>query len=208
MTTGEIIKSLRIKMGMSQQELAEKVGYISRSSINKIENNLNGIKQSKILEFAKALNVSPDTLFDVGKLNNESLKVITDNIYNIPIFESVSAGFGTYACSDVIGYMPLYIKNSADASDTLCIKVTGDSMYPKIEDGDTIVVRKQSSVDSGSIAVVLIDGDDGLVKKIVYGDDWIELISINPEYQPKRFEGAEVQRIRVVGVVKQIIKEV
>ena len=76
----------------------------------------------------------------------------------------------------------------------------------KIENGDIIVVRKQSSVDSGSIAVVLVDGDEGFVKRVVYDDDTIELQSINPEYAPKIFKGADVLRVRVVGLVKQVIK--
>ena len=79
-------------------------------------------------------------------------------------------------------------------------------MYPKIEDGDLVVVRKQSSVDNGQIAVVLIDGDEGLVKKVYYGNGWIELVSINPEYAPKRFEGSEAKRVEVVGLVRKIIK--
>ena len=128
--------------------------------------------------------------------------------YNIPIYESVAAGFGTSAIDYIVGYMPMFIKNPADAENMMCIKVQGDSMYPKIENGDTIAVLKQDSVDSGTIAVVLIDGEDGLVKKVTYGADWIELISINPMYPPMRFEGAEVQRIRVVGRVTQIIKNV
>ena len=211
MTTGEIIKKLRIDLGLSQQDLADKVGYKTRSSINKIEQNQNGIKQSKIMAFAKALNVSPDTLFDISdnspiESNIQSLD--QSKVYRIPVYESVSAGFGAYASDYIVDYMPVYVNNPADAKDMLCIKVKGDSMYPKIEDGDTVVVRKQSSVDSGSIAVVLIDNEEGLVKKVVYDEDHIELISINPEYAPKRFEGEEVLRISVVGLVKQIIKEV
>lgn len=130
------------------------------------------------------------------------------NIYNIPVFSSVSAGFGAYACSDIVDYMPLFVQNEADVPDMLCIKVTGDSMYPKIEDGDIIVVRKQDSVDSGSIAVVLVDDDQGYVKKVFYDEETIELHSINPEYAPKIFRGAEVLRVRVVGLVKKIIKDV
>lgn len=126
----------------------------------------------------------------------------------IPVYESVSAGFGAYACSDIVDYIPLFIKNSADAADTLCIKVTGDSMYPKIEDGDIIVVRKQSSVDSGQIAVVLIDNEDGVVKKVVYDKNSVELISINPMYPPRYFVGSDILRLSIVGLVKQIIKDI
>ena len=87
-------------------------------------------------------------------------------------------------------------------------KVKGDSMYPKIEDEDIVVVRKQSSVDSGQIAVVLIDNEDGLVKKVIYDKDTIELHSINPEYQTKIFNGKDVLRVSIVGLVRQIIKNV
>jgi len=129
-----------------------------------------------------------------------------DKVYMIPVFDSVSAGFGSYACSDIKEYFPMYIDNPADAPDMLCLTVQGDSMYPKIEEGDMVAVRKQSSVDSGSVAVLLIDGEEGVVKKVNYGADWIELISFNPMYPPRRFEGAEVQRLQVVGLVKKVIK--
>ena len=80
-------------------------------------------------------------------------------------------------------------------------------MYPTIEDGDIIIVRRQSSVDSGSIAVMLIDNEDGVVKKVEYGKNWIDLISINPMYPKRHFEGEDVTRLRVMGLVKQVIKQ-
>lgn len=129
-------------------------------------------------------------------------------VHMIPLFESVSAGFGALAVNEIVDYVPLYFVSPAEAEETICIKVHGDSMYPKIEDGDIIQVHKQESVDSGSIAVVLLDDDDGLVKKVVYGETWIELHSINPMYKPMRFNGSDVERIRVVGLVKKIIKDV
>lgn len=138
--------------------------------------------------------------------SNINCVIPQDNIYKIPVYETVSAGFGAYASNDVTDYIPVILNNHADVEDTIAIKVKGDSMYPKIEDGDIIIVRKQDSVDSGDIAVLLLDGDEGLVKKVVYGETWIELHSINPEYKTRRFEGEEVLRLRVVGLVKQIIK--
>lgn len=133
--------------------------------------------------------------------SNIAAEIDSGHIHRIPVFESVSAGFGAYASDEILDYIPVVIKNPYDVEDTIAIKVKGDSMYPKIEDGDIIIVRKQTSVDSGSIAVLLLDGDEGLVKKVVYGADWIELHSINPEYKTKRFEGREVLRLRVVGLV-------
>lgn len=130
------------------------------------------------------------------------------NIHMIPLYESVSAGFGALAINDVIDYVPIYIASPIEAAETLCIKVTGDSMYPKIEDGDIIQVHKQDSVDSGSIAVVLLDNEDGLVKKVIYGETWIELHSINPMYKTMRFNGPDVLRVKVLGKVNKIVKNV
>ncbi|MBQ2704743.1 MAG: helix-turn-helix domain-containing protein [Clostridia bacterium] len=138
----------------------------------------------------------------------ENVTLLPNNkVRLIPLYESASAGFGVTANSTIIDYMPLFITSDFEAESTMCIKVKGNSMYPKIEDGDIVQVVKTPTVDSGKIAVVLLDEDEGLIKRVVYGEDWIELQSINPEYAPRRFEGAEVQRIRVVGLVKKIIKE-
>lgn len=209
MTIGEKIKSLRLEKGLSLEELGKSVG-VSKSTAQKWESGyIANMKRDKISLLAKVLGVSPNTFIDDDPPERPNLAyVIKDGIYNVPVYETVSAGFGAYACNEVIDYVPTIISNPYEADDTIAIKVKGDSMYPKIEDGDIIVVRKQESVDSGSIAVVLLDGDEGLVKKVKYGSDWIDLISINPEYKIKHFEGEEVERVRVVGLVRQIIKTV
>lgn len=142
------------------------------------------------------------------KIEGNAIFLDNINVYMAPLFESVSAGFGTNADDHIVDYIPCYVKSSAEASQTLCIKVKGDSMFPKIEDGDIVQVHKQTSVDSGSLAVVLLDGEEGLVKKVVYGDNWIELHSINPMYPVQRFEGEDAERIQILGLVKRIIKEV
>ena len=71
-------------------------------------------------------------------------------------------------------------------------------------------MHKQDSVDSGQIGVFLIDDEDGVVKRAnyIYGEDWLELQSINPEYMTRRFEGAEVERVKTLGLVKQVIKNI
>ncbi len=124
----------------------------------------------------------------------------------IPVYESVSAGFGVVAQNLILEYMPIYIHSDSEANETICIMVTGDSMSPNIENGDIIQVHKQSSVDSGSIAVVLVDGDEALVKKVIYGSNFVELHSFNPEYKTLRFEGADLMRLQVIGLVKNTLK--
>lgn len=93
--------------------------------------------------------------------------------------------------------------------ETMYIKVSGNSMSPKIEDGDTIQVHKQASVDSGEIAVILLDGEKMLVKKIVYGlDGAVELHSLNPAYPVMKLDSSDGHRVQVLGSVQKITKNV
>ena len=139
--------------------------------------------------------------------NTSNIDTISERLYNIPVFESASAGFGTAAINDIVDYIALPFRTKTEADETLCIRVKGDSMSPKIEDGDLIQVQKQTSVDSGDVAVVLLDKEEGLVKKIEYDADYIKLISFNPYYPPIEFKGKDVLRIPVVGKVKKIIRD-
>lgn len=210
MNTINKITELLTNKDISQKELAKYLG-VSESKISEWKSGKTTSYKKHINEIAAFLDVSTDYLLNDKYNFADSYRIEAlpdDKIYKIPVFESVSAGFGVSAISDIEGYIPLFIDNPADVPNTLCIRVTGDSMYPKIEDGDTIIVRKQDIVDNGQIAVILIDKEDAVVKKVHYGNNWIELISQNPEYPPRRFEGAEMRRLSIVGLVRQVIKNV
>ena len=164
-----------------------------------------------LLKIADYFNVTVDYLLGSSAPTQEEIKgnaIILDptKTRNIPVYESVSAGFGVVAQNLITEYMPIYIHSDSEANETICIKVTGDSMSPEIENGDIIQVHKQSSVDSGSIAVVLVDDEEALVKKVIYDDTHIELHSINPAYSPISFIGQNLMRIRILGLVKNTIK--
>lgn len=119
-----------------------------------------------------------------------------------PILGSISAGLGEYADEEILGWEPVDEKYATD--DYFFLRVKGDSMSPKIEDGDLILIRRQASVDSGDIGAFLVDGEEGYVKKVKYDTDYITFISLNPDYEPITFIGAEVQRVRVVGKAVEI----
>lgn len=80
-----------------------------------------------------------------------------------------------------------------------------NSMLPHVQDGDIIPVRKQPSADSGSYFVVLIDDENGVVKKVKFDAVNVTLILTNPNYPSRTFAGVEPQRIQVLGEVLQII---
>ena len=204
------IKEIRKSKKITARELAEHI-KVAESTMSLYENGKREPDFKTLLSIAEYLGVSVDELFGKEKASDITSNVILleeKMIHLIPVFETVSAGFGAIADNSIIDYTPLYFASPAEATETICIKVKGDSMYPKIEEGDIIQVHKQESVDSGTIAVVLLDGEEGLVKRVEYGSDWIELHSINPMYKTMRFSGADILRIRVLGAVRKIIKSV
>ena len=213
------LKDLAKSKGIKISFLCEQFG-LHRSYINNIERGKATMSDERIHKIAQILNTTYEYLTDQTddpKPKNKKTPEITsnadiisdsNNIYMIPLFENVSAGFGAYADDHITDYIPMYFSNPVEADESIFVTVRGDSMFPKIENGDSVLVHKQKSVDSGTIAVVLLDEDEALVKKIVYGADWIELHSINPMYPTMRFEGADVLRIQVLGAVKKIIKNV
>lgn len=145
--------------------------------------------------------------FDTIPGNNLGMLSLRANALQVvPVYENVSAGFGATANNYVIDYAFVDCPTAYEAENTICAKVTGDSMYPKIENGDTVQILKTDSVDSGTLAVVLVDKEEAFVKKIVYGPTWIELHSINPMYPVMRFEKNEMNRVDILGQVKKIIK--
>ena len=212
MDTLNNILSVMKEKKISQADLCAKLG-IGKQAVTNWKAGHTKSYMKYLPQIAEILGVTTDYL--LGKTEQKEkpslgdLIVLDDRkIRMAPLYESVSAGFGATAQDFIVDYIPLFIKDDTEAEETLCIRVTGDSMYPKIENGDIIQVHKQSSVDSGAIAVVLLDGEEGLVKRVCYGPGWVELQSINPMYPPRRFEGVDVLRLQVVGLVRKIIKDV
>lgn len=206
MTIGERIKDLRKARGISVEKLAEAIGK-DRATIYRYESKAIEDMPTSILEpLAKALGTTPAYL--MGWEGATVVAASTDNIYMRPLYDSVAAGFNVLAQNTVVGYIPTQIMSPSEQEQYIWVNVVGDSMSPLIDDGSKVLIKLQESVDSGQIAVVLIDGEEAVVKRVVYGEDWIELQSVNPYYPPRRFEGQEVRRIRVMGLVKEVSKSI
>ena len=207
MTMGERIKALRLEHKLTQEALGEQLG-IKKAAVQKYEKGtVKNIKHDTLITLAEIFDTSVEYIVS-GSVpapdNTEPARF--DNIALVPVLSSVSAGMGCHADS-LSTYASGYETVNADSLDSdeeyVYLRVTGDSMYPIFIEGDLALVRVQSSVDSGSYAVVLIDGSCGVIKKVVYGKDFIELLSVNPMYPPRRFTGSDVERIRVFGLVKE-----
>lgn len=161
-------------------------------------------RDTTLRKLADYFNV-PIDYFKEDKVQPDDRLTQQDNDYlrNIPVYESVSAGFGTNASDYVLSYTPVFIHSDFEAENTIGIRVSGSSMYPEIKDGDTIIVHKQPDVDNKDIAVVRVD-DSYLVKQILREDNTITLHSFNPEYEDRVFVDEQMNRITVVGVVTSV----
>ena len=204
MTTGERIKMLRKEHNLTQEALGAKIG-VQKAAIQKYEKGtVRNIKRDSLIKLAQCLDTTPEYLLGWDETPS-NIEPINDAEYvMIPVIGRVAAGISCFAENNIVDYEPVLKNDVRDGEQYSFLRIVGDSMYPVFMDGDLVLVRCQSSVDSGSYAVVTIDGEDGVIKKVVYGKDFIELQSINPMYPPRRFEKEDVLRIRVFGLVKEI----
>ena len=203
------IKKYREKMGISQAELSRRIG-VSRQTFNNYELGKREADYETLLKIAEELHTSVQALLTDENLEPQNGIVLEkNNIYMIPIFKTVSAGFGAYADDQICGYEPLYFETKREAEETLAIAVKGDSMYPKIEDDDLVVVHKQDYFENGDIVVAVVCGEnDGFVKRAFQTEEKLTLESINPSYPPMVFSGSKLDDIKIMGVVRKIIKSV
>lgn len=210
MTMGERVKKARENKGYTQEELALKLGYKSRSSVNKIEKERD-IPRSMIVRIAEVLGVTPSYLMgwedeDQSRSASNAQKLPSEYIRMVPVFESVSAGFGVGAENAVREFIPLFIQSDYEYQNTICVRVRGDSMHPQIQDGDLVQVLKQDTAETGDI-VVILDGDDAYVKRFIRAKQGITLESFNPNYPPMHFSRVDSDHLRIVGIVQRIIRD-
>ena len=116
----------------------------------------------------------------------------------LPIYGIVSAGRGAFAEEDILGYE--FADEQYSKTEYFWLEVSGDSMSPRIDDGDLILVHKQEWIDDGQIGVFVISGL-AYVKKIEYNQDDVNLISFNPYYPPMHYTPDESEAIYVIGRV-------
>ncbi len=207
MTMGERIKAMRKAQGLTQEELGNMLG-IKKAAVQKYEKGtVKNIKYDTLMLLAEIFGTSVEYIVSGGDVLPENMRpAVIEDAVRIPVLANVSAGMGCHADSfadNAVSYETVSADTLTSDGDYVYMRVTGDSMYPVFMEGDLALVRVQSSVDSGSYAVVIIDNDNGVIKKVVYGDDYIELHSINPMYPTRQFTGAAVMRIRVFGLVKE-----
>lgn len=203
MKVGDRIRERRIELDWTQEELAKKMGYKSKSTINKIEMGINDITQSKIMKFANVLMTTTDRLMDQGK---EKEKPYYPSA-RIPVLGKVPCGMPVNVAEyeDTDDWVEIE-ESLAKTGEYYAIRAKGDSMLPRINNGDIMIIHQQEDVESGQVAVIRINGHEATCKKIKKYRDGIELIPLNPSYQPVFFSDEDIDKlpVNIMGRVMEV----
>ena len=194
----ELVKKLTEEQNMSMSELGRRVG-IAKSAISRYFNGTRELPLNKIGDFASVLHTTPDYLLgiDYEPPKPQGLK--------IPVLGTVAAGIPISAVEDILDYeeVPQSWENQGEF---FGLRIKGDSMQPEINDGDTVIVRQQSTANNGDVVIALVNGDDATCKKFEKLDNGIMLISNNSSYSPMYFSNEEVatKPVVIIGRVVEL----
>lgn len=165
-------------------------------------------------QIADYFGVSADYLLGRENPREESLpnNMQPVEVVRYPVIGRITAGYTGLAVEEYTGDfidVPSDIMRGHTKKDFFVLEVQGDSMSPKLLDGDRVLVERCDSVDSGTIVVLLYNGSESTVKQVRYvaGEDWLELVPDNPDYPVKRIEGPDLERCRVLGKIVYLFRK-
>lgn len=215
MNVGEKIKIRRKELGLSADQLAEKLGK-DRSTIYRYESKeIEKLPVDIIEPLAEALLVSPQYLmgWTVSAEREYNAPQIAQETVTFPVIGDIAAGFDQIAVEswsgETIEVPASYLKGHSK-DDFFVLAVKGDSMYPFYLNGDKVLIYRQSTVaNSGDIGAVIYDDDCATLKKVeLISNDYIKLVPINPLYQPIEIKGEAVDHCRIIGVPRLLVREI
>lgn len=217
MNIGDIIFSRRKALGLTLEEIGSAVG-VSKSTVKKWETGyIANIKRDKIAKLAKVLRISPVALIngdtDCEESGGLKAPAVTEETTVFPVVGDIAAGYEQIGIEDWSGEtieIPNAYLNNRKKEDFFVLRVNGDSMYPMFQHGDRVLILRQSTVDkSGDIGAIIYDDELLTLKKIefVFGEDWLRLVPINPEYMSRYIENEALEHCRVIGIPKLLIRE-
>ena len=191
-----IIKQLRIKQGITQIELARMCG-VHQTAVSQWENGRTLPDKQTLMRLSDIFEVSVDLL--MGKNEPAAKKNL------IPVLGYVRAGMPIGAYEDVLEYVEITDEMAA-MGDYFGLRVTGDSMEPKICSDDIVIIHKQDYIESGEIGVVLINNLDATVKKVIKKGTSLTLVPFNSSYDPMIFSPEEIMTlpVKIIGKVVEL----
>lgn len=206
---GKYLKKLRNDKYLSLREVNH-ITDISYSHLNMIENGKRNVTPALLRVLADLYCVNYLDLYEkagyIDLIENERKQEILTPLQNIekikiPVLGKVKAGYNYLAEENVVGYES--IDDVSNPEEYYALQVTGDSMEPLFSDGDIAIVHKQDDFESGNTCIILINGDEATVKKVVRMENGIDLIAMNPYYPVRHFSSEDMKKIpvKIIGKV-------
>lgn len=194
------VKELRKQKHITQEELG-KVLDIQKAAISKYENGRAEPSTEVLKKMSAYFGVSIDYL-----LGNSPAKLSAQKLgrgVRIPVLGRVVAGIPIEAVEEILDYEEITPELAA-TGEFFALQVKGDSMLPKLEEGDIVIVKKQADVETGDIAIVLVNGDEATIKQVKKVTGGIMLYGFNPDvYEPHFYSNQQIEElpVRILGKV-------
>ena len=186
---------------MKAAELSKRT-HISEGTISCYVNGRYEAKQNRVRVFAEALNVNPAWLmgYDVPMESADAPSIPAGfeplpTMATIPLVGSIACGTPITAEENIEAHIGIPAAWRAD----FALTCKGDSMAPKIQDGDIVCIRKQAEVENGEIAAVRID-DEATLKRFYRQGDTVLLQAENPAYPPLVYTQHQLDDISIEGL--------
>lgn len=197
------LKELRAKEKISQQKLADKL-KVARSTIAMWETGGSQPDNNVLIELSELFNVSVDYLIgrDLPDRNVEPFYYNAAGVIHVPILGRIPAGMPLEAIEDIIGYEEAPAEWARGGKEFFALKIQGDSMYPKYENGDIVIFKRQETCENGEDCAVMVNGNDATFKRVYRNMNGIVLQPLNPSYSPKSYSNEEIENlpVRIIGV--------
>lgn len=203
MNFSERLKTLRESRGISQDKLAADLGK-SKSLISMYESGRRTPPFETQELIADYFNVGLDYLMGRDDVYM-SLSVPSNNAHRIPVLGNVAAGIPIEMIEDIIDYEEIPA-NWGNKNDFFCLQIKGDSMKPKMDEGDVLVVRKQTDAETGDTVIFTVNGDMASCKRLRKTDKGLMFIPLNKDYDPMIYSWKEVENlpVRILGKVIEL----
>lgn len=197
------MKTRRKELCLSAETIAERI-HVSPTTIYRYEKgDIEKVPSDVLIEIAAALHTTPAYL--MGWEEDESAASSSPNAVKIPVLGRVAAGLPITAVENILDYEE--IPNSLAATgEFVALQIKGQSMEPRIYEGDIVIVRVQPTAETGDLAVVIVNGDEATVKKIKFLPEGILLQPFNPAYQPFFYSKHDIEYkpVRIFGKVVEL----
>ena len=168
--------------------------HLSNATISRYTTGRMAPKVPTVQAIAEKYGVNPAWLMGTEGADKYTDKARPD-VKRIPIIGTIAAGVPILAHENIEGYEVVPENASVD----FCLRVKGDSMIgARIMDGDLVYIRKQSTVDDGEIAAVIVD-DEATLKRLYRLNGLTILRAENPKYPDINITKKDMKQIHILG---------